>query len=1161
MKAQEPKANTPAGEPETVPTETPKPKLTDNGLTNAEVGVQLNRFTKSGDLSRYHRRIVNFTRNEKLRLAENLRAGDDPAEAIKDAKDYSNSLKDGDTVSKNGQVGKVYERGGELRVKYQANDKIVSEPLDDSWSKSANPEAGSASTDLLTLGLGKTLKEDVGPSIVEAAKTFKESADDIRSAVFASGRGQPAKFTAGELRKNLAEMARSYDVAQHSLKDARNYFSRNPIEDNHDFISHIESGNIGDLPEKEQPFAKELRRLLDESRDRVRALGTGKLESFIENYFPHIWKDPKKATDIFKNILMGRRPFEGSKSFLKKRTIATFADGLEAGLEPISDNPVDLALLKIREMDRYIAAHKTLNYLKENGLAEFNAIGETPRPGFAAIDDRIGDVYLPPTITKPEYVDSVLYQGMSKLATDLGVKHERVDDAGRSRVGYSVQGGDKVVSQYATGERVVAHEIGHQLDHKYGLVDRFLNNPDKVTRGKLKQELRTLADSKAATLDNPEGRRTSYTRKKAEQMAHILEGYVNDKAAFSEKYPTVFKVFNEVIDENPELKPIRELQRSLGKHEMITEIPRGGITKAGQYYAAEPAARIINNHLSPGLQGSSGYRAWRYAGNLMNQFQLGFSAFHAAFTTIDAVTSKAALAIEQLGSGRPVAAAKSAAELPVSWLTNLIRGDKVYREWLTPGSTDPVNQEIVRLMVEAGGRAKMDDFYHTRAATKMLDAFKRGNVFGGIMRLPTGAVDLVSRPVLEQLVPRQKLGVFADMAKFTIKRLGPDATREQIREGLQRDWDSVDNRMGQLVYDNLFWNRTVKDVAMASVRSVGWNIGSFREGIGGAKDIITLPLRVRRALSEGKAVEPIVTHRMAYVAALPLVTGVVGAMTQYLMTGQGPTELKDYFFPRTGNFDENGRPERLSLPTYLKDAYAYYHHPGKTLQNKLHPLIGTVAQMLENKDYYGTEIRHADDPILSQLLDEAKYAGKSFTPFALQGLLKEKERRGSTATKILPFFGFTPAPKDVNSTKAEELLSEIQAQHREIGSRTKTEAERSQLLSDMVRAKKRGEDVNPDLNNGINAGILKKSDIALVLKRASTEYLIYGVKKLPLDDALKVYEAADDSERQKLFEVMRMKASNAAQKGGLNNERKQRLRSTGLMKGYKALPTNSMADQ
>jgi hypothetical protein len=62
----------------------------------------------------------------------------------------------------------------------------------------------------------------------------------------------------------------------------------------------------------------------------------------------------------------------------------------------------------------------------------------------------------------------------------------------------------------------------------------------------------------------------------------------------------------------------------------------------------------------------------------MNQFQLGFSAFHAAFTTLDAVTSKAALAIEQLGAGRPIEAAKVAAETPVSWLTNLIRGDKVF---------------------------------------------------------------------------------------------------------------------------------------------------------------------------------------------------------------------------------------------------------------------------------------------------------------------------------------------------------------------------------------------------------------------------------------------------------------------------------------------------
>jgi hypothetical protein len=121
----------------------------------------------------------------------------------------------------------------------------------------------------------------------------------------------------------------------------------------------MESGNIGDLPAAEQPFAKELRRLLDEARDRVRALGTGKLESFIENYFPHIWKDPNKATDVFASSPADGRS-KDRKSFLKQRKIDTFKEGLDAGLEPISDNPVDLALLKIREMDRYVAAHKTL---------------------------------------------------------------------------------------------------------------------------------------------------------------------------------------------------------------------------------------------------------------------------------------------------------------------------------------------------------------------------------------------------------------------------------------------------------------------------------------------------------------------------------------------------------------------------------------------------------------------------------------------------------------------------------------------------------------------------------------------------------------------------------------------------------------------------------
>jgi hypothetical protein len=41
--------------------------------------------------------------------------------------------------------------------------------------------------------------------------------------------------------------------------------------------------------------------------------------------------------------------------------------------------------------------------------------------------------------------------------------------------------------------------------------------------------------------------------------------------------------------------------------------------------------------------------------------------------------------------------------------------------------------------------------------------------------------------------------------------------------------------------------------------------------------------------------------------------------------------LKDYFFPRTGGTDENGRPSRVSLPSYMKDVFALREHPLKTL--------------------------------------------------------------------------------------------------------------------------------------------------------------------------------------------------------------------------------------
>ena len=56
-------------------------------------------------------------------------------------------------------------------------------------------------------------------------------------------------------------------------------------------------------------------------------------------------------------------------------------------------------------------------------------------------------------------------------------------------------------------------------------------------------------------------------------------------------------------------------------------------------------------------------------------------------------------------------------------------------------------------------------------------------------------------------------------------------------------------------------------------------------------------------------------------------TAVVGAITHMLLTGEQPQEVDDYFFPRTGELDDNGKPRRVTLPTYMKDVFHLWSDP------------------------------------------------------------------------------------------------------------------------------------------------------------------------------------------------------------------------------------------
>lgn len=984
------------------------------------------------------------------------------------------------------------------------------------------PEPPDRNNNPIAQGLkGKSgfVKDDLVPTLVQTAKTVAQAKDDIQRTLAPQTRGEQARVAANMVRESAATLAQRWDRAEEALSTARAHFDRQKSEDNYRFIDDVENGR--DISGPQQIIAKTMRQMLDGRRKEVQALGKGALSHFIKDYFPHIWKDPEKASEIIGRIA-GKKPLEGPKSFLKQRTIPTVKEGLEAGLEPISDNPVDMVLLKVREMDRYILAHRLLRDLKDRGLVKFVRATEMSPEGYAKINDRMAQVYGPPTIKVNEWQDPTVYDALSKLARDLGIKHERSyqlgENGGSRALGLSYGGQSRIQTRHNTPESVFAHEISHQLDEKFNLGERFFHNPDNKLRPIFKRELRALADLRNATLDVPEGEARPYTRKREEQIAHILQAYIGMKDRFQQVAPRVFREFERVLYENPVLRQIRDIKPSLNFKKIVGEKPHGGLLKMGEYMAPESVANVLNNYLSPGLRNKAWFRAITGAGNVMNQAQLGMSAFHLGFTSMDAVVSKFALGLEQLSQGQLGESIKSMATSPAAPITNFLRGNKVLKEWYSPGSQGETIAAMADAVRRAGGRVRTDSIYRTDATRAMLTAFRKGNIVGGMLRVPFAALDAAAKPVLEYIVPRQKLGIFADLAKNELGRLSPNADADAVRAALAKAWDSADNRMGQVVYDNLFWNKAAKDLAMASVRSLGWNLGTFREIGGGLIDAGKAGLKLATAN------RPEFTHRMAYTMALPIVAGIAGGMLHYAMTGKPPEELKDYFFPKTGGVDENGRESRVSLPTYMKDIYAYKEHPIKTLGDKLHPLGAAIVDMLNNRDYYGTEIRNADDPIIKQAMDLAKFAGKQFVPFGVQGYAKMTERDESTTKKLAPFIGITPAPSYIDQTDAEKLASSLMQEKMPAGTRTQAEADRGKLRHDLARAVKKGDPTaREQIRKALADKLIFPKDVPDILRRSKETTLVRQVEGLDAEDSMKVWRAANDDERRQIISSVRRK--------------------------------------
>ena len=1005
-----------------------------------------------------------------------------------------------------------------------------------------NPRSGGVSPELLSLGLPAFVREDVAPTLRSVATGLRDSWNDIRKLVFPTLFDKASFVASLVMRGHIGELARRTDQAAHATRDAEKYFNKQPAEDNFDFMDRMEHGQ----PQKNaflDAIAKVLRGLYDDRRKMIQDLGTGKLRQFYENYFAHVWAKPERAKTVMQ-AFFGKRPLEGSKSFLKQRTYPTIADGRAAGLQPVTDNPVTMTILKIREMDKYIAGQRILK--DPEMAAKYVDAREGQAPfGYRKLEDPAGTVYGQSIQQISEFPNAGLWAGLNKVADALGLTHDRgFQNLGQGAVGRADRAGRRIRTLHGSAEDVTAHEIGHQIDWLAGSGRRFvLDYPDAATVERLKRARATLRDKTStpddrrgarAELDNLKdaiqnrkefakqlrdladlrGGRKEYVRKREEKMAQLAEMWVGSRELFARTAPKVYAEWKKFLDENPKLHALRDIEGNTEVTPIAQPYDVGGLVIKGHWYLPDGAARMVDNYLSPGLGRYAAFRAAMGLNNAMNLFNLGLSGFHPVKTVFEAFATKGQIGVEQMLRGRPIKGAGNILAAPTAPFTSIFKGDKYLKEWYAPGSQGAHIGAIMDHLTAGGARARRDQMYRTQIGEKMVQAFYRGNVPGAIIRAPFAGMEGLTRFIMDWFVPRIKLGTMADMAEAELDRLGPDAKAEDVQRVMAEIVNSVDNRMGEVARDNFFTHRYLKDASMFLMRADQYFLGTVREIGAAAADIVRQPLAARRG-------EPVNLKRISYVASMLMFHMATAALYQYLHTGKWPEEGEDYFYPKNGQTDEHGHPERTSLWSYVKDVHSFVRHPVTTLKNKTAPALTMMIDLLRNADFWNVRISNPDDTLLQRTLDRGKFVAKQFEPRSVENAVRQQKLGATAGNQAEQFVGLSPAPADLDQSPAERMAHDL-ASH-DFQTRTPDEAARADLRNQMTRSLQNRKGVPEEVQAARRAGTFSREDYTLAARAAHESPIERSFRSLSADDAAKVYAAATPAEKQLLRAAFKAK--------------------------------------
>ena len=429
--------------------------------------------------------------------------------------------------------------------------------------------------------------------------------------------------------------------------------------------------------------------------------------------------------------------------------------------------------------------------------------------------------------------------------------------------------------------------------------------------------------------------------------------------------------------------------------------------QGGAFYAPDPVAIMLNRHLQPGWNGNPVYDALRSATSAATTLKLATSAFHPIYMAWDAMAGEAALGLTQASRGGVLNLARGAATVlrsPIAPVLNFVEGLRV-SHFAATGEGPPRMTMLYDAMLASGARvgrapqytsSAMGGFFDSMAASvsnsgrltfgQDVSAMFRNAppMFIGATRIAPGYVramlqivprvlDTLTEPIMGKLVPYMKAGALSrELQDMLVAH--PGMGLDDIREFGGRISDRIDNRIGEVVQDNLFWPTVLHNINNIVFMAPQWFMGKLRLLGGTATDLAAL----------GTETAPLGGRQLSGNVAYLLGGGVIATMFTGAIYGalkgtwRPDWTLHDYFVPPNGGTDRQGGDDFIMLPDIWRDAYGWTTDPQHEATNKVNSLWPLLKQIATNRQY--------DGAVITDPASNWREAAGDYTAFTLRQL-------------------------------------------------------------------------------------------------------------------------------------------------------------------------------